>query len=448
MKKLIPIFILLAEISLGQVSIINTNFVELNLEDTCDGSYSDFNFQWSGYDDQRMDFNFNQGSLLYSNANIITLRLTAPKEGTIYLEELGSPTRVDSDADITLSSLMTNIHAIYDTTDPSLTNRITFVIGTESTNIPPRRTYFAELMATYSGTPGAHRSLAQGTVSITHSLYNNDVDYFEVSRTNAEVGQIYVHPEWVNTPSGWGQWLTSAAGLSDVVTVTITGATANVYVNPNLSAFINDKGYITATNIPGVGTMAFENTINYYNISQTDALLEEKADTNTTAAIDTRVTTLEDIILTNVVVTAGETNNAYFDNNEIIIQFSEGYNMFRYEAMDTENEEIYVVATTTNVTAKRVGTVITMTIPEDTKVLSMRIRWDGSLGSTFTLDMGTNDMDNASLSDRWGALFQAYREDTGALIAGAQCRLDVSNHGKLTVQGLWTGGINHLRFGF
>ena len=116
--------------------------------------------------------------------------------------------------------------------------------------------------------------------------------------------------------------------------------------------------------------------------------------------------------------------------------------------MDTENEEIYVVATTTNVTAERVGTVITMTIPEDTVVLSMRIRWDGSLGSTFTLDMGTNDMDNASLSDRWGALFQAYREDTGALIAGAQCRLDVSNHGKLTVQGLWTGGINHLRFGF
>jgi hypothetical protein len=80
--------------------------------------------------------------------------------------------------------------------------------------------------------------------------------------------------------------------------------------------------------------------------------------------------------------------------------------------------------------------------------LSMRVRWNGANGSSFTLDMGTSDMANASAADRWGAFFQAYREDTGALIAGASCSLDTVNFDRMIVQGLSAATINHCRFGF
>lgn len=122
--------------------------------------------------------------------------------------------------------------------------------------------------------------------------------------------------------------------------------------------------------------------------------------------------------------------------------------LYRYAAMTNSGEEIEVLATAAGVTAARVSTTITVTIPAGVRVLSMRVRWNGANGSAFTLDMGTNDMTNAGLADRWAALFQAYNEDTGALIAGASCRLDSGNHDELEVMGLPTGATSHLRFGF
>ena len=80
--------------------------------------------------------------------------------------------------------------------------------------------------------------------------------------------------------------------------------------------------------------------------------------------------------------------------------------------------------------------------------MSMRLRWDGSVGSAFTLVMGTADMANASLADRWNAIFQAVNETTGALISGASCRLDTANHAELEVMGLPTTATSHCRFGF
>lgn len=122
--------------------------------------------------------------------------------------------------------------------------------------------------------------------------------------------------------------------------------------------------------------------------------------------------------------------------------------LYRYAAMTNSGEEIYVLATAAGVTAARVGTTITMTIPAGVRLLSMRLRWDGSVGSAFTLVMGTADMDNTGLADRWNAIFQAYNETTGALISGASCRLDTSNHDELEIMGLPTTATSHCRFGF
>lgn len=122
--------------------------------------------------------------------------------------------------------------------------------------------------------------------------------------------------------------------------------------------------------------------------------------------------------------------------------------MFRYNVMATAGEEIEVLATAEGVTATRAGTTITMNIPSGVHLLSMRARWDGNNGSAFTLNMGTNDMANTGMANRWGAVFQAYNEATGALIPGASCRLSLDNAGELDVMGLPIGSRSHLRFGF
>ena len=123
--------------------------------------------------------------------------------------------------------------------------------------------------------------------------------------------------------------------------------------------------------------------------------------------------------------------------------------MFRYSAMTNASEQIEVLASGTNITAARVGTTITVTIPAGVKLLSMSLRWDGvNNGSTFNLNLGTNDMPNASAINRWGAVAQFYREDTGALQAGASVRLDTSNFDVLIIQGLTTASITHCRLSF
>jgi hypothetical protein len=181
-------------------------------------------------------------------------------------------------------------------------------------------------------------------------------------------------------------------------------------VSTNLSDFNNDAGFITTIASSGA-----------WNKASTDAATA----TNETATLRTATNSLQTQI-SNI-----------------------GGIMYRYVAMATASEQIEVLATTTNITAARVGTTVTMTIPAGTRLLSMRLRWDGvNNGSTFNLNLGTNDMSNSGVTDRWGAMFFAYREDTGALIAGASCRLDTSNYDVLIIQGLPTACISNCRFGF
>ena len=186
----------------------------------------------------------------------------------------------------------------------------------------------------------------------------------------------------------------------------------------NLAAVALSGNYSDLTNKPTLGTMAAESTSGYVGTNAfkgTNDIFRAQID-----AANSNITTLEE--------------NAM--------------QLYRYAAMSVANEQIEVLATGTNITAARVGTTITTTIPSGVKLISMRLRWDGSLGATFTLKLGTVDMANASATDRWGATFAAYREDTGALIAGASCRLNTTDFDTLEIQGLSTATINHIRLGF
>lgn len=153
-------------------------------------------------------------------------------------------------------------------------------------------------------------------------------------------------------------------------------------------------------------------------------------------------------VVTSVVYTTGAVSNSVTQTGSVVYVNFANAALYRYAARTNSGEEINVLATGLGVTASRTSTTITMTIPAGVRVLSLTVRWDGSLGSGYTLDMGTADMGNTALTDRWGALFSACREDTGALIAGASCRLDTSDHDTLIVGGLPTTTTTHCRLGF
>jgi hypothetical protein len=120
----------------------------------------------------------------------------------------------------------------------------------------------------------------------------------------------------------------------------------------------------------------------------------------------------------------------------------------RYSACADVNNEILVSATGPGITAAVVGSSITVTIPAGVTLLSARVRWPGTTSTGFTINLGTTDMPNASFATRWGACFWACREDTGAFLPTATCKLDASNHDQLIVAGLNDVSVNHCMFSF
>lgn len=157
-----------------------TNSVNLVLSNVCDGTFSDFKFQLSGYDDQNFRFNFDQSL----SGVACTFRITKPIEGTIYLD-IASP-------QITVSG-----------------TSVTFSIA--YSNIPPAGTYYGELLTYESVSTNYKRSVAQGKLPVTWSLYLNETNYFTVSKTNAQTGQVYIHPSWQDPP-----WLSTNEALGSI----------------------------------------------------------------------------------------------------------------------------------------------------------------------------------------------------------------------------------------
>ena len=161
----------------------HTNTVNLTLADVCDGTFNDFKFQIAGYDDQV--FNFNYDVALTDVA--ATFRITKPIEGTIYLDVAVT--------DVTVSG-----------------TNVTFSIA--RTNIPPPGSYYGELLFFEASSTNYYRSGAQGKLPITWSLYLNETNYFNRSTTNAGVGQVYLHPNWIDPP-----WISTTSGLGSIYVI-------------------------------------------------------------------------------------------------------------------------------------------------------------------------------------------------------------------------------------
>lgn len=199
----------------------HTNAVSLVLSNVCDGEYNDFNWQFSGYDDQWFRFSYDKDL----TGVACSFRIVRPIKGTIYKDV---PT-----TSVTVSG-----------------TNVTFSIA--RTNIPPAASYYGELLSWESTATNFYRSIAQGKIMVTWSLYNNDTNYFTIATTNAAIGQVYIHPSWQDPP-----WLSTTSGLGSTYATVLqhTGLTnwsdviwqrlTNIVANTNNYQF----AYTSVTNI-------------------------------------------------------------------------------------------------------------------------------------------------------------------------------------------------------
>jgi hypothetical protein len=200
MKKLLSVLMvgLITTCTTFAIVTEKTNTVNLVLANVCDGSFNDFNLQLSGYDNQKFVFRYNTS---LTGVNCV-FRITKPIQGTIYLDVPATS--------ITVSG-----------------TNVTWSIA--RTNIPPPGNYYGELLSYESTSTNIYRSLAQGKLPITWSLYLNETNYFQRITTNASVGQVYVHPNWIDPP-----WVIGTSGMAEayVLLTTYNAYTATI-VNTN-----------------------------------------------------------------------------------------------------------------------------------------------------------------------------------------------------------------------
>lgn len=119
----------------------------------------------------------------------------------------------------------------------------------------------------------------------------------------------------------------------------------------------------------------------------------------------------------------------------------------RYMARSTSGGEIWVCASKTGVTATVVGSGITVNNPVNAIIQSMTVRWNGqTLGTTFTVNMGTNDWANSSASNRGKPVKAVYREDGGSWteVQTASISFNPSTYTEFTIGNLISTCINSV----
>jgi len=417
MKKNILLIIVFCFAVMAQAAIIHTNTESLTLTNAADGSFTDFRWNWQGYDSEA-----------------IVLNLTG---------------------DITVS-----------------TTQLTFSVD-GGTNMVPVGSYWAEVITYDDTSRPVYRTVAQGMINVNWSLFKDDDSYFEYYTNIHSLAASLIYYGSTSYP---GNVTFSGAGVSGdganfVFTGVGTGAVSSVFGRTDIVT-AQESDY-----------SAFYSLTNHTHViadtTGLQAALDGKASTGDVGTVETDLAAHEaltgpnvhglgtmsiiddapedgsgyvrqDGVWTNVASASGyvTTNDWAATNTALqtqITSLQETVPMQRYSAL---TNQVSVLATSTGVTAVIDGTTVTLDIPSGVRVLSAVVRWNGATSTSFTLDTGTNDMANTALNDRWNALFQAVREDTGAFIAGASCRMDTSNHDEMEIMGLWSGGYNHCRFGF
>lgn len=122
-------------------------------------------------------------------------------------------------------------------------------------------------------------------------------------------------------------------------------------------------------------------------------------------------------------------------------------NLYRYSAYSSGSTKVEVLASGTGITAAfSAPTQLDFTIPSGVRIVSAKINITGI--STLTIDMGTTDMVNSSLLDRWMPIVQVWREDTGAEQTGVTTTLITSTHDQFRINGLNNAAGMHIRLSF
>lgn len=108
--------------------------------------------------------------------------------------------------------------------------------------------------------------------------------------------------------------------------------------------------------------------------------------------------------------------------------------LFRYSIYSSGNNNVEVLATMTGITASLIGSQFTFSIPSGVRIVSAKVRVENF--SSLTFIMGTTDMTNTSMANRWMPIVAGWREDTGQQLMGITTTMDLSTFTKFTVNGL------------
>jgi hypothetical protein len=120
--------------------------------------------------------------------------------------------------------------------------------------------------------------------------------------------------------------------------------------------------------------------------------------------------------------------------------------LYRYPAYSSGNNNVEVLATGTGITVTKSSGDITFTIPAHIRLISAKIRVESL--STVVCYLGTSDMANSSMANRWMPIVQAWREDTGQQLMGVTTLMSLTDNTKFTINGLVNTTISQIRLNF
>ena len=330
----------------------------------------------------------------------------------------------------------------------------------------------------FGGTvPSFHQLYVSGDVTNTYTnVWVTGLHHFPIEKpvaSNDTMALTY------NTGTGWLVWRkymqvatydTNDDGIVDMaqsllgfdtndyarasVGVVATNAQARVAVLETNTASLAQG--VAATNAQAGVVILWTNTASVVQgIAATNAQARVAVLETNTASIAQGIAATNAQAMANILVTntASVVQGIAATNAQVRVAVLEGKTSIqRYFARNTVDSEIQVVASGPGITATVIGSGVSLSIPAGVVLISCQVRWPAAFGSdTFTLDLGTADMPNTTDANRWGGIFQAWRNDTGATIITSGCSVDPVNKSQLIITGLITSPgslVNICRFSF
>jgi len=358
-KLLIMLACMTLALSAQALIIEHTNTAALVISQTCGGNFDDFKFQVSGYDNQKFKFTYDQ-SLVNTYCSF---RIVKPIEGTIYLDVPYT--------DITIA-----------------TTSVTWSVA--RTNIPPPGNYYGELLSYGSTETNVYRSIAQGKIIVTWSLYLNETNYFNRSTTNAQAGQVYIHPSWTYPP-----WSTNVITSADTnrwntgATDATSATTSVARINLNVGSISGDLDTAQADLIV-VSNTAVANKGNLTVVSND----LDTTELNVTSVSNDLVTTKGNLtVVSNVAAAAYPASNP---SNYVTVAVTNGYASTSW--VDAayylkSNPSNFVDQTVTNAMHIQVTNEIAVRISSNS---TLQGEVDNLNGATQTLDTAVTNLQNST----------------------------------------------------